>query len=582
MKKITLPGSKSITNRVLILAALGNTPVDLSGVLDSDDSRYMRAALEQFGVVFEALGENQVRVIPPENLELPPPNPLPTGEGTQTPELFIGNAGTAARFLSALSLITEGSFVLTGIKRMKQRPQADLQKALQDLGVTVSSLEREGFLPTRFTTEQIIDTSTVELSGQVSSQFLTALMLVAPRLEKGLTIKINGEVPSWPYIEMTLELLRLWGVSFSTMGREKIQIGPGITSPKQYQIPADMSSASYPIAWSLLQGIPIEMTNFGSTTLQGDEQFLDIAKKVGAQITRDGDKCLITPPGTLKSMGDMDWSTMPDVSMTGMILAAATPGTVKFTGLESLRVKECDRIVAMQQLEKLGVKIKVTGDDMIVTGNLQLLTNNPQLLTIRAYDDHRIAMCFGLLGATVDEPECVGKTWPEFWVELADWNGQLRAVSAIILHRVGTKCGKDKYLIVKKPRTKNAWQFPQGGVDPGESGLQAAKRELSEECGQNLTVKFKGEKPVGDYKYLFPKDFKRHDKAPHPGPLPAGEGDQRQRVLGAKVEFFYAEHLSGPVEVDGEEIIDHAWVTRDQLAMYFEPEYLEVTHNLIN
>ena len=560
MKKIQLPGSKSITNRVLILAALGDQPMELHNLLDSDDARYMQAALVEFGVRFESIGKNAVKVFPPEQLQI-------SGK-----ELFIGNAGTAARFLSALSLVAKGSFVLTGIKRMRERPQADLQGALKDLGVEVGSLANEGFLPTRFTNLKTIDDSMVELSGNVSSQFLTALMLVAPRLEKGLTIKINGEVPSWPYIEMTLELLRIWGVSFSLIDQEEIQITPGIRPPESYNIPSDMSSASYPLLWSVISKTPIEITNFGEKTLQGDEAFLEVIEAVGAKIIRSGNKCQIFPADQLRQMGDWDWSAMPDVSMTGMILAACSEGVSVFTGLESLRVKECDRIVAMEQLRILGVEVQVEGDDMTIVGNSQRLVAKSDI-EIKSYDDHRIAMCFGVLRGVKDlafkisEPHCVAKTWPQFWVELADWENQLRAVSAVILQQqdLDTTASECKYLIVEKPRKDNAWQFPQGGVDPGETGLQAAKRELNEECGANLSVKFKGERSVGYYGYLFPTGFKRHDK----------------NVRGARVDFYKADYISGPVEVDGQEIINHAWVTKSEIPNYVSESYWNEVKDLL-
>ena len=563
MKKIQLPGSKSITNRVLILAALGDSPVDLHNVLDSDDARYMREALEAFGVKFESIGKKTVRVIPPKTLCI----------SLEKGDLFIGNAGTAARFLSALSLVSKGSFTLTGIDRMKQRPQADLQQALQDLGVGIESLEKIGFLPSKFRCEDAkMRSSEVRLSGKVSSQFLTALLLVAPRMKNGLVINIDEEVPSWPYIEMTLELLKIWGVSYEVNDdQSQIKVMSGLKSPSQYQISSDMSGASYPVAWSLLSRTPIEITNFGAKTLQGDEGFLDIAKKMGAEVVRSGGTCQILPPETLKPMGDFDWSAMPDVSMTGMILAATTEGKTCFTGLESLRVKECDRIEAMAQIRHLGVHFEVKGDEVVITGNSNLDPEISSGLQVNSLDDHRIAMCFGVLRATqnlefnISDPHCVAKTWPGFWVELGDWQDQLRPVSATILHRVGKNCGLDKYLIVKKPRKENAWQFPQGGVDPGETGLQAAKRELMEECGANLNVKFKGERPVGEYKYLFPESFKRHDK----------------NIRGAKVQFFAADHLDGLVEVDGEEIIDHLWVTAEQFKDYFEGDYLGVVKNLV-
>jgi 3-phosphoshikimate 1-carboxyvinyltransferase len=564
MKKVYVPGSKSITNRALLLAALSDKPVVLSNVLDSDDSKYMQSALQALGVKIDRLGKNELRVTSPERL---------IGEGNT---LFIGNAGTAARFLGALSLVVEGSFELRGVDRMHDRPQADLMTALSSVGVEINHLEKEGYLPAVFKgieSKAADHQPEVKLSGKVSSQFLSGLMLVAPAMPKGLKVTITDTIPSRPYVEMTVSLLKLWGVKLNVSDDFlSFVIEPGFKAPDQYAIPSDMSSASYPLAWSVLRGAPISIENFGTDTLQGDEQFLEVIKKVGAKITRKGAKLMVEPEFDLKPMGDWNWEAMPDVSMTGMVLAAFCPGISKFTGLESLRVKECDRIFAMEQLQHLSVDLKVDGDEVTVVGAPSVKIMQDEV-PINSYDDHRIAMCFGVLKATIDlgadphqksrlkitEPECVAKTWPDFWLHLADWENQLRPVSALILKK------EDNYLIVKKPREHNAWQFPQGGVDEGETGRQAAVRELQEECGASLSVKIKGERPVGEYRYVFPKDFNRHDS----------------NIIGAKVEFFKADYIEGEVEVDGEEIIDHAWVTKEELKDYFEGEYLQVVKDLI-
>ncbi len=564
MKKVYVPGSKSITNRALILAALSDKPVVLKNVLDSDDSKYMQAALKKLGVEVEYLGRNELSITPPTKLK------------SKNEKLFIGNAGTAARFLGALSLAVEGEFELCGIDRMHERPQKDLIEALRSLEVGISCEGEEGFLPAVFTggskanqTEQ----PTVELSGKVSSQFLSGLMLVGPAMPHGLAIQVIDSIPSRPYVEMTVTLLKLWGCTVEVSEDFlSFNIKSGFNAPAQYSIPSDMSSASYPLAWSVLRGAPISIENFGSQTLQGDEQFVEIIKATGAIVTRSGDRLTVEPEFDLNPLGDWNWEAMPDVSMTGMVLAAFCPDVSNFTGLESLRVKECDRIFAMEQLQHLSVDLEVSGDDVTVTGAPSVKIMDDEV-HINSYDDHRIAMCFGILKAAIDlgsdphqksrvkitEPECVAKTWPDFWLHLADWENQLRPVSALILKQ------SDAYLIVKKPRKENAWQFPQGGVDDGETGKQAALRELQEECGSSLSMKLKGERPVGTYRYVFPKDFGRHDS----------------NIVGAKVEFFKADYIEGEVEVDGEEIIDHAWVTKEQFKDYFEGEYLDVVQDFV-
>ncbi len=589
MKKIRVPGSKSISNRVLLLAALSDKPVILENLLESDDTVYMRESLEKFGVKFENLAGGAIKVLPSVDSVsfLDVPNKR---EGFEETELFIGNAGTAARFLSCVSLLLgdSESFVLDGIERMTERPQEDLFRGLRQVGVTVDCLKNEGFLPAKFSKSAIEKNNNIKISGKVSSQFISGLLLVAPRTGKGLTIEVLDDIPSWPYIQMTLDILKIWGVGVEvTEDRKVFKVFPGISAPSKYAIPSDMSSASYPVAWSILKKEKICIENFGSKTLQGDEGFLKVAEKVGAKVSRDGDKCFIDPPENIQPIGDFDWSEMPDVSMTGMVLAAAADGESCFTGLESLRVKECDRIVAMEQLKNFGVKFEIDGDNVKIIGSLNLGNQNfqqsrlaPQNTELRhvvaknsnslnfkidSFDDHRIAMCFGILrmylGLGVDfhndscfmisEPNCVAKTWPNFWLDFAKIEEQLRLVSAIIVER------DDKYLIVKKPRKDFAWQFPQGGVDEGETYLQAAKRELREECGTNLSVKFKGEKSLGFYDYTFPKNSIHFKKG----------------IIGAHIAIFRAEYLEGIVEVDNDEIIDHAWVKYDKFQDFFEASY---------
>jgi len=563
MKKVYVPGSKSITNRALLLAALSHKPIELRNVLDSDDSKYMQAALKTLGVEIKGQGKNVLLITPPKSLK------------AKQAELFIGNAGTAARFLSALSLVVEGEFKLSGVDRMHERPQEDLIKALRDLGGEIKCLKNEGYLPADFKSHssQAAKTPTVELSGKVSSQFLSGLMLVAPALPHGLSIQINDSIPSRPYVEMTVEILRIWGAKIEVSDDFlSFKIEPGFNAPAVYEIPSDMSSASYPLAWSVLRGAPISIENFGTNTLQGDEKFLEVIEKTGAKITRNGAKLKVEPNFDLAPMGDWNWESMPDVSMTGMVLASFCPGSSKFTGLESLRVKECDRIFAMEQLSHLNVDMKVEGNKVEIVGSHSVKVME-DVVSINSYDDHRIAMCFGVLKAAIDlgadphqksrvkitEPECVAKTWPDFWLHLADWENQLRPVSALIL------TNNEKYLIVKKPRKDNAWQFPQGGVDEGETGRQAAVRELREECGESLTVKIKGERPVGEYRYVFPKNFDRHDA----------------RIIGAKVEFFAADYVEGEVEVDQVEIVDFAWVSEKELESYFSTEYWHTVRDFL-
>ncbi len=585
MKKIFLPGSKSISNRALVLAAISDKPTVLKGLLESDDIKYLRGVLENFGVEFESVGKD-LKVIPPKYLK---------GNDTDN---FIGNAGTSSRFTVALSLIVSGSFRLCGIPRMHERPFGDLISALRPTGVGIACEGDDGFLPAQFTNPGLehLETNEVTIAGDVSSQFITGLLLAAPKMKKGLILNITTKIPSIPYVEMTLKMLDTWNVKYEVVGDyDQIIVKKGIKSPGEYTIPADMSAASIPLAWSVMSREPICIQNFGIETLQGDENFTEIIEKAGATIRRDGEKCFVVPGDTIKALGKVDFETMPDVSMTGMVLAAIGDGVSEFHGLESLRVKECDRIKAMVEgLNTLGIKTAVEGDIVKIEGNPNIgeaFSKNAETIKIDSFDDHRIAFTFAILLNTVTswnfleiydviiDAQCVTKTWPSFWTDLARWNDQLRPVSGVVIQKStpspsfnkeeekypllrGELEGFNKkklYLIVKKPRKDNAWQFPQGGVDDGESGWQAAKRELVEECGSDLCVKFKGEQALGNYQYLFPSDFKRHDSS----------------IVGADVSFYLAEYIDGEVQVDGEEIIDHKWVTEDQLGEYFEKKYLQ-------
>ncbi len=431
MKEIRIPGSKSITNRVLLLAAIGDKPVVLYNLLESDDTVFMRGVLSSFGVRFEQQGTGLL-VTPPAVLQ---------GDS----EIHhIGNAGTVARFVSAVSLIINGEYGLKGVDRMHERPQADLFKALRSLGVAVECQQNDGFLPARYQgLGGNLEQRVVTLSGRVSSQFVSALLLVAPKINGGLRIEMDEIPPSQPYIDMTLEILSSWGVNYSVEEEGRIMdISQGLNEPTEYTIPADMSGASYPSAWATLMRQDLEIKDYGSKTLQGDEQFAEVCAEFGATVSKNGEDCSFSTYGEMSPGAVFDFSPMPDVAMTGMVLACFSEGETKFIGLESLRVKECDRIQAMVDgFALLGIETEVVEDDVTIKGGAYWQT--PENITkvqaaqveTDSHDDHRIAMCFGVLRSVlssrsgiaaeeifaIGEPHCVAKTWPNFWEDLASW-----------------------------------------------------------------------------------------------------------------------------------------------------------------
>ena len=565
MKKINIPASKSISNRVLFLSALSGKKIKLNNVLLSEDTKYMKSFWEQWGVEFNTISANQYN----ENLEIIPPQKL---KMPLEKDFFIGNAGTVARFTTALGLIFPGKFSLNGVDRMKARPFKDLWESLQNVGVEFENYQNFGFLPATIKgLENEKQPTEISIKGDISSQFISAIMLVAPFLKEDLTIKIMGEIPSFPYIMMTIEILQKWGVTIK-FSREKneIKIKQGVNPSKTYNIPLDMSSMSYPLTFSLLTDKSFEIENWENKTLQGDENFQEIIKLSGGEISQEkGNLTMKRKLGRIENWKEFDFSKMPDVSMTAMILAATSEGKTILTGLESLRVKECDRLEAMSLgLKSLGISVEIIGDEAIkIQGrNLdywQNLKNNlSKDLIIESFDDHRIAMCFGLLKVAftlpikISQENCVAKTWPNFWLDLASWNENLRPVSAVIIQK------EDKFLIVKKPRKNNAWQFPQGGVDEGETFQQAGEREVKEECGNDLEILIKNK--IGSYQYFFPADFTRHN----------------ENIQGAEVIFFLGKFISGKVEIDRDELCDFLWIEKDKFKEYFSKDYLKVVNNL--
>ena len=411
---IKLPGSKSISNRTLLLAALAEGTTDIRDLLASDDTARMLEALEALGVKLENIGENAVRV---------------TGNGgrlaVKKADLFLGNAGTAFRPLTAALALLEGEFKLSGIPRMHERPIGDLVDALRQAGANIEYLGNEGYPPLKISPADIQSSQAIKIRGDVSSQFLTALLMALPLSGKAFTIEVVGELISKPYIEITLNLMARFGVKVQRDGWERFHIpaNNSYKSPQEIYVEGDASSASYFLAAGTVaaddQGLTIE--GVSSNSIQGDIKFADEIVKMGANIEYGANHVLVKrAKGKLKAI-DLDCNHIPDAAMTLAILALFADGTTTLRNIASWRVKETDRISAMAtELRKVGASVEEGNDYIKITPPQALIPN----AVIDTYDDHRMAMCFSLVSLAgvpiiINDPKCVGKTFPDYFERFA-------------------------------------------------------------------------------------------------------------------------------------------------------------------
>jgi 3-phosphoshikimate 1-carboxyvinyltransferase len=417
---VNLPGSKSISNRVLLLAALCEGTTTIHDLLDSDDTRVMLVALKTLGCAITQNGST-VQI---------------TGLGgklsTDQATLFLGNAGTAMRPLTAALAVLGGDFELGGIARMHERPIGDLVDALRQLGCRIDYLGNDGFPPLRIGKPTLSLGQAIQVRGDVSSQFLTALLMALPLVaEKDVVIEVVGELISRPYIEITLNLLARFGVQVQRDGWQRFTIPAGckLQSPGVLHVEADASSASYFIALgAIANGIGglsgIRIQGVGADSIQGDIRFVEAARMMGAQV-ESGPNWLHIRRGAwpLKAI-DLDCNHIPDAAMTLAAMALYADGTTTLRNIASWRVKETDRIAAMaNELRKLGASVVEGADYIQVTPPAGL--GQWKAGTIHTYDDHRIAMCFSLaafnpagIPVRIEDPKCVAKTFPDYFETL--------------------------------------------------------------------------------------------------------------------------------------------------------------------
>ncbi|KOO05881.1 3-phosphoshikimate 1-carboxyvinyltransferase [Vibrio hepatarius] len=407
--EVNLPGSKSVSNRALLLAALAKGTTRLTNLLDSDDIRHMLNALTKLGVKYQLSDDKTVCEV--EGLGKP-------FEATEAQELFLGNAGTAMRPLAAALCLGRGEFVLTGEPRMKERPIGHLVDALKQAGAQVEYLENENYPPLKITGTGLAG-GTVEIDGSISSQFLTAFLMSAPLAQDDVTIKIIGELVSKPYIDITLHIMAQFGVEVENRDYQEfvIRSGQSYVAPGDFLVEGDASSASYFLAAAAIKGGEIKVTGIGKKSIQGDIQFADALEKMGAEIEW-GDDYVISRVGQLKAV-DMDFNHIPDAAMTIATTALFAQGTTAVRNVYNWRVKETDRLAAMAtELRKVGAEVEEGEDYIIVTPPAQL-----KHAAIDTYDDHRMAMCFSLVAlsdtpVTINDPKCTSKTFPDYFDKL--------------------------------------------------------------------------------------------------------------------------------------------------------------------
>jgi 3-phosphoshikimate 1-carboxyvinyltransferase len=418
---VTLPGSKSISNRVLLLAALCEGTTTIHDLLDSDDTRVMLEALTALGCGIHRGGVNQIHV-----------DGLAGKPAVTRATLFLGNAGTAMRPLTAALAVLGGEFELSGIARMHERPIGDLVDALRQLGCHIDYLQNDGFPPLRIGAPTLRLQEPIRVRGDVSSQFLTALLMALPLVARdNIVIDVVGELISRPYIEITLNLLQRFGVQVQRDGWQRFTIPAGcrLRSPDEIHVEADASSASYFIALGSIATRAndqkhIRIQGVGADSIQGDIRFIEAARMMGAEI-ESGPNWLQISRGSwpLKAI-ELDCNHIPDAAMTLGVMALYAHGTTTLRNIASWRVKETDRIAAMAtELRKLGATVDEGTDFIRITP--PAAAKDWRAASIQTYDDHRIAMCFSLaafnpagIAVRIEDPKCVAKTFPDYFEAL--------------------------------------------------------------------------------------------------------------------------------------------------------------------
>lgn len=407
-----VPGSKSITNRALPLAALAAGKSVLTGVLESDDTRHMRAALEALGVTVRSLDATTVEVEGGLGRLKAPSGPL-----------FIGNSGTSVRFLAALAALVPGKVTLEGDSAMQKRPIGELVEGLGQLGVRVDCATG---CPPLTVHGGRLPGGRVRMRGDLSSQYFSALMLAGGAAESDIELEVEGRLVSRPYIEITRRMVEDFGGRIDVTENGFIVHATGGYRARNYAVEPDASSASYPFAIAAATGGSITVPDIGTSALQGDYAFTSVLEQVGARVDRSETSTTVVGPRELVGV-DVDMHDISDTVMTLAALAPLAKGPTRIRNVANIRLKETDRLAAIAtELERLGQGV-TQGDDYIVIEPRPL-----RPATVHCYNDHRIAMCFAVLGVatgvvTIEDPACVAKTYPGFWEDLRACYAQVGA-----------------------------------------------------------------------------------------------------------------------------------------------------------
>ncbi len=413
---VRLPGSKSISNRTLLLAALARGTTEIRDLLASDDTDRMLDALGALGVQIDRIGPGTLRV---------------QGSGGPFPvhaaELFLGNAGTAFRPLTAVLALSAGHYRLSGVPRMHERPIGDLVDGLRSLGADITYLERSGFPPLEIRPASISAGGRVRMRGDVSSQFLTALLMALPLTGTESTVEVVGELTSKPYVDLTIATMARFGVRVERKGWQSFTVpgGRGYASPGTVFVEGDASSASYFLAAGAIGGGPVRVEGVGRASIQGDVRFAEALRSLGARV-ESGDNWIEArgPASGKLRVFDLDLNHIPDAAMTLAVVALFAEGTSRLRNIASWRVKETDRIAAMAtELRKVGATVE-EGADWLSVSPPPACRLKP-FAVIDTYDDHRMAMCFSLIALgdvpiRINDPGCVAKTFPDYFERFAN------------------------------------------------------------------------------------------------------------------------------------------------------------------